>query len=72
MVAFTYTDPIRGEETGRIVVRDLAGRIVATLMMNGPQGQQIWDTRGIAPGTYLVRYLRGGELVHAERLIIQQ
>ncbi len=71
-VTFNYNTNDGVANVGLIEVRDPAGRTIATLMMNGPQGQQIWDTRGIAPGTYLVRYLRGGELVHAERLIIQQ
>jgi hypothetical protein len=41
-------------------------------LMNGAQGQRVWDTRGIAPGTYVVQYLRGEVLVHTEKLIIQQ
>ena len=71
-VTFNYNTHDSNSNAGRIEVRDLSGRMVTSLMMNGPQGQQIFDTRGIAPGTYLVRYLSGGELVHAERLIIQQ
>lgn len=71
-VTFSYDSSNDNADAGRIVVRALDGRMVTTLMMNGAQGQQIWDTRAMAPGTYLVQYLRGEEVVHTEKLIIQQ
>jgi hypothetical protein len=71
-VSFTYNDPEHAEEAGHIVVRDLAGRTMTTLLMNGPQGQQALDAGGLAPGTYVVEYLRSGEVVHTEKLIVQQ
>ncbi|MBK8499294.1 MAG: T9SS type A sorting domain-containing protein [Flavobacteriales bacterium] len=61
-----------GEGQGSIAIRDLAGRTIATLMMNGQQGQQVWDTREVAPGTYLVQYLGGSGVLYSEKLIIQQ
>ncbi|MBK8499314.1 MAG: delta-60 repeat domain-containing protein [Flavobacteriales bacterium] len=49
-VAFAY-DRKDGEVNGSIVIRDLAGRTITTLMMNGQRGQQIRDPREVAPGT---------------------
>jgi hypothetical protein len=70
-VIFAY-DRKDGGRPGSILVRDLAGRTVANLMMTGQRGQQTWDTRQLAPGTYLVQYLGTSEVLHTEKLIIQQ
>lgn len=70
-VTFAY-ERKDGGTRGRIVVSDLAGRTMATLPMNGRQGQQAWDAQGVAPGTYLVQYLGGSQVLHGERLVIQQ
>jgi uncharacterized delta-60 repeat protein len=70
-VIFAY-DRKDGEQQGRIEVRDLAGRMLTTLMMSGHHGQQVWDTREVAPGTYVVQYFSDTQLLHTEKLIIQQ
>ena len=70
-VVFTYDDRSRNEGPGRIEVRDLSGRRIATLAMNGAQGQQTWDVQGVASGTYLVEYIAGARSLHTERLVIQ-
>ncbi len=71
-VLFSYDRGDEGAAPGRIVVRDLLGRTMATLPMNGIQGQQVWDTQGVVPGTYLVEYRSGEQRLHMEKLIIQQ
>ena len=48
------------------------GRTLTTWPMNGIQGQQRWDVRGMAPGTYVVQYLAEGQVLHTERLVVQQ
>jgi hypothetical protein len=70
-VMFTYDDPLLSGQQGRIVVRDLSGRVVATLAINGTSGRHTWDVQGVAPGTYVVQYLAGNTVLHTERLIIQ-
>ncbi|MEZ4807331.1 MAG: T9SS type A sorting domain-containing protein [Flavobacteriales bacterium] len=75
-----YPNPATGTVTftwqqaqkGHITIRDLAGRTMATWPMNGIQGQQRWDVRGVAPGTYVVQVLAEGQVLHTERLVVQQ
>ena len=57
--------------TAQLRVRDASGRVVNTLQFAGEQGQQVWDTRGTAPGVYTVELLRGGRVERSERLVIQ-
>jgi hypothetical protein len=71
-VMFTYDDPLLSGQQGRIVVRDLSGRVVATLAINGTSGRHTWDAQGVAPGTYVVQYLAGNTVLHTERLMIQR
>ena len=52
-------------------IRDVGGRVVHTLQAAGEQGQQVWDTRGTAPGVYSVELLRDGRVERSERLVIQ-
>ena len=54
-------------EGGLIEVRDLSGRLLEALMMNGPQGQQVLDTRSMAPGTYLLLFQRDGRTMGTTR-----
>lgn len=54
------------------MVRDLTGRPVAQLPMNGPEGRQTWNVQALAPGTYVVEYLTGTTLLHSERLVLQR
>lgn len=71
-VAFNFDHGQQGVEDGRIDVRALDGRLIVSIPTNGMQGQRLWDTRGIAPGTYVIQFLRGGVIAHTEKLIIQQ
>ncbi len=38
---------------------------------NASPGQQIWDTRGSAAGTYVVELYNAGKLVDAQRVVIK-
>ena len=57
---------------GQIVIRDLHGRIMASIRITAPAGQQTWNTAGLAPGTYFVEYLRGEQLQKTEKLIVDR
>jgi len=49
--AFSYTLPDNASE-GEIKISDYTGKLMATLPINGKQGQKIWDTRNIKSGVY--------------------
>ncbi|MBK9417029.1 MAG: T9SS type A sorting domain-containing protein [Flavobacteriales bacterium] len=56
---------------GRILVKDLFGRVVTTERMNGSQGQVVIDTRSLSKGVYVVECTSGPEVLRSERLIVQ-
>ena len=70
-VTLTYELAGSTDGQGRIVVRDLTGRPVAQLPMNGTEGRQTWNVQAVAPGTYVVEYLAGTTLLHSERLVVE-
>jgi uncharacterized delta-60 repeat protein len=70
--AFNYDRKEVAPHDGTITVRDVTGKAVASLPMQGAQGQQVWDTRHVAPGIYLVEFRSGSQLLHTEKLIVQQ
>lgn len=60
------------ERTGDIVIQDLAGRVVNTMWISGPQGQLVWDCRVVPSGTYTCRlYSASGAQLAAELIIVQ-
>jgi len=69
-VAMNYSLP-GNTGTGQLRLRDASGRVVHTLQVAEEQGQQVWDTRGTAPGVYSVELLRDGRVERSERLVIQ-
>ncbi|MBZ0206927.1 MAG: hypothetical protein K8H89_11425 [Flavobacteriales bacterium] len=72
LVRFNFeTMDLKGKD-GTITVREVTGKVVATLPMHGPIGQQVWDTRQVAPGTYLVEFRDSRQMLHAEKLIVQR
>ena len=71
-VAFSYNFAEGAFKNGSIIVRDLSGRSIATMTLSATQGQELWDVRSVAPGTYVVQYMAEQRLVHTEKLIIQQ
>ena len=70
--AFNYDRKEIMPENGSIIVREITGRVVATLPMQGPIGQQVWDTRSVAAGAYMVEFRVGEHLLHPEKLIVGQ
>ena len=70
-VTFVYNNPRMASAQGSIVVRDLVGRVIISLPMNNQQGQQTWGLQAVSPGTYLVQYLAGGQVLHTEKLLVQ-
>ena len=69
-VAMNYNLP-GNTSVAQLRVRDASGRVVHTQQIAGEQGQQVWDTRGTAPGVYTVELLREGRVERSERLVIQ-
>jgi len=69
-VAFSHALP------GKVVqaqfrVMDASGKAVYTSEVKASPGQQIWDTRGSAAGTYVVELYNAGKLVDAQRVVIK-
>jgi len=54
------------------VLRDLVGRVAATIPLDGARGHKPFDTTQLAAGTYLVQYFNGTELVGSVPLVIQR
>ena len=68
--AFSYHLP-GNQATLQLRFRDAAGRVIHSMQASGEEGQQLWDTRGTAPGVYSVELLRDGQVERTARLIIQ-
>ena len=68
--AFNYTLP-SGVTSGIIIITDISGKIVATLFVNGKQGQKIWDTRHIVQGFYIYT-LKAAGLSKSGKIIINK
>ncbi len=66
--AFNYTLP-ENATSGVIVISDASGREVASMPVNGRQGQQIWDTRAVKPGVYFYTLSAGGFSKHGKIVI---
>jgi hypothetical protein len=60
------------DEEGRLVVRDIMGRVVYTTLLTTHAGQHVWDTRRTTAGTYSVELLdASGGTVLVERAVVQ-
>ena len=57
---------------GYIAIRDIAGKEVARIPVERTEGQAVWDTRAVAPGTYTVDLVNGGVSVGATKLVVKQ
>jgi len=51
-VAFDYKLP-ESESTATLTLTDITGKTIESFNLNGQQGQKVWDTRDIKPGTYI-------------------
>ncbi len=68
----TVTYTLLEEPTdGRIVVKDLFGRVVITERMAGTQGQVVLDTRPLSKGVYTVECTTGQVVLRSDRLVVQ-
>jgi hypothetical protein len=66
-VAFDYLLP-ENETSASLILTDITGKTVETLLLNGQQGQKVWDTRDIKSGTYIytlkvASYTKTGKIV---------
>lgn len=69
-VAFSHTLPGKVDQA-RIRVVDPLGRVVNEMAIGASPGQEIWDTRGTAPGSYLVELYNAGRLTDAQRVVVK-
>ena len=69
-VAFNYA-LYSPTDQGRVVVRDLSGRVLETIRFNGQEGQRMLDTRNMVAGVYTVEFFDGVNMLHTEKLIVQ-
>ncbi len=56
---------------GRILVKDIAGRVLLTERFAGRQGQVVLDSRQLAKGTYTVECITDAGPLKTDRLIVQ-
>ena len=68
--AFDYSLPT-GVTSAIIIITDISGKTVATLSVNGKQGQKIWDTRHIVQGIYIYT-LKAAGLRKSGKIIINK
>lgn len=67
IVTATFRNP--GEGSGRLMVFDLAGRLVIQLSPSAGEHQACLDVSGLAPGVYLTRLEWGGESAGARMVV---
>jgi uncharacterized delta-60 repeat protein len=68
----TVTYALLTEPTnGRILVKDIAGRVLFTERLAGRQGQVVLDTRQLSKGTYTVECTTDAGALKTDRLIVQ-
>lgn len=54
-----------------IVIRDIAGREVKRIALREQQQQVVWDTRQMAPGTYVATLYHGQRALRTEKIVLQ-
>jgi hypothetical protein len=59
-VVFEFRLPGESPEAA-IRISDAGGKLIETLPITGTQGQKMWDTRGLEPGTYYYTLIKAGE-----------
>jgi len=66
--AFDYTLP-KGESEATITITDIVGKTIVVFIVNGQQGQKIWDTRNIDNGIYIYTLKTAG-LIKSGKIIV--
>ncbi|MBL7964926.1 MAG: T9SS type A sorting domain-containing protein [Flavobacteriales bacterium] len=54
-----------------LVIRDITGREVFRTLLVQQQQQLVWDTRTVAPGTYTIVLVNGGQQARTEKLVVR-
>ena len=54
-----------------LLLRDATGRQLEQIAIAHTEGQAVYDTRPLAPGPYTVELVNGGQLMDAQKLIVQ-
>ena len=68
-VALSYTLP--KNNPGELILRDAQGRSQQRYAISGPEGQQVWDCRRVHAGVYTAELWQEGQLIKAEKIIVQ-
>lgn len=55
-----------------LVFRDVTGREVARMPVEQGEGQQVWDTRQVVPGTYMVELTNAGHILGTAKVVVKQ
>lgn len=55
-----------------LTIRDITGKEVARIAVDRAEGQTVWDTRAVAPGTYTVELVNGGASKGTVKLVVKQ
>ncbi len=70
--AFYFAVPEQATGTESfIVVRDVMGKEQHRFVLAGTEGQVLWDTRAVAPGTYAVEMMQSGVRLAVERVVVK-
>lgn len=54
-----------------LAVRDITGRKLARIPVAQAEGQAVWDTRAVAPGTYTVELVNDGTSLGTVKLVVK-
>lgn len=55
-----------------LVFRDVTGREVARTQVKQQEGHQVWDTRQVVPGTYMVELSNAGRILGTAKVVVKQ
>ena len=69
-VAINYRLETTADEA-HLIVRDANGRELDLIPVAQPEGQAVYDTRRLAPGSYTVELVNAGKHVDAQKLVVR-
>lgn len=55
-----------------LAIRDITGKEVARIPVQRAEGQAVWDTREVAPGTYTVELMNAGASAGSVKIMVKQ
>lgn len=59
-------------ENSFLAIRDITGKEVARIPVQRAEGQAVWDTREVNPGTYTVELINAGGSQGSIKLVVRQ